>query len=76
MNKYVRVFLKGDPVRWFDFPLTGQANFHAFVMQARWEGFVLGTHGYIVHDEVRAMMLVEGVQPTSNLGFMQPAGQA
>lgn len=75
MNKYVRVFLKGEPVRWFDFPLlTG--NFHSFVMQARFEGFVIGQTGYIVHDEIKAMMLIETAQPINNLGMMQPAGQA
>jgi hypothetical protein len=76
MNKYVRVFLKGEPVRWFDFPLTGQATFHSFVMQARFEGYVLGVHGYIVHNEIKGMMLIETAQPTTNLGFVQPAGQA
>lgn len=74
MNQYVRVFLKGEPVRWFDLPLqTG--NFHAFVMQARFEGFVIGQYGYIVHEEIRAMMLCSGT-PQQGLSGMTPAGQA
>lgn len=75
MNQYVRVFLKGEPVRWFDFALQTGGNFHAFVMQARFEGFVIGTHGYIVHDEIKAMMLCQGA-PSIGLGMMQAAGQA
>lgn len=78
MNKYVRVFIKGDPVRWFDFPLLTGSNFHSFVMQARFEGFVIGQTGYIVHDEIKAMMLIETAQPSNNLGlgFVQPQGTA
>lgn len=60
MNQFVRVFLKGEPMRWFDFPLSPGGNFHSFVAQARFEGFVLGTRGYIVHAEIRAMMLCQG----------------
>jgi hypothetical protein len=75
MNQFVRVFMKGEPVRWFDFTLITGSNFRSFVLQARFEGFVLGTTGYIVHDEIKAMMLCQGT-PQAGLGMMAPAGQA
>ena len=76
MNQFVRVFLKGTPVRWFDFPLATGSNFHSFVMQARFEGFVIGAQGYIVHDEIKAMMLCTGELKQSGLQFAAPMGQA
>ena len=75
MSQFVRVFLKGEPVRWFDYPLPTGHNFKAFVMQVRFEGFVLGDFGYIVNDEIRGMMLCAGA-PESPLKTMQPQGQA
>ena len=76
MSSYIRVFLKGEPPRWFDFPLATGSNFHSFVMQARFEGFVINAHGYIVHDEIKAMMLCQGAVAPGNLGLMQAAGEA
>lgn len=75
MNQFVRVFLKGEPMRWFDFPLQTGSSFHVFVSQARFEGFVVSSTGYIVHDEIRAMMLCQGAAQ-AGLGMMAPAGQA
>lgn len=75
MNQFVRVFMKGEPMRWFDFPLPTGSSFHAFAAQARFEGFVIGDAGYIVYDEIRAMMLCHGAAQVG-LGMMQPAGQA
>ena len=74
-SNFVRVFLRGEPVRWFDFPLATGTRFQDFVMQTRFEGFVIGEFGYIVHEEVRAMMLCKGA-PTQGLQVMQAAGQA
>ena len=76
MNNYVRVFLKGEPVRWFDFPLAAGGNFRAFVMQARFEGFIINEFGYVVHEEVKAIILFQTATPTVGLGTMMPAGQA
>ena len=76
MSSYVRVFLKGEPPRWFDFPLATGSNFHSFVMQARFEGFILGSHGYVVHDEIKAMMLIQTAEPVQTLHGLAPVGQA
>ena len=75
MHPYVRVFLKGEPVRWFDFPTEGK-SFHSFVMQARFEGFIVGETGYLVHDQVLGMMLIHVDKPTQTLHGMVAAGQA
>ena len=69
MKKYVRIFLKGEPVRWFDFPIAEGANFHSFIMQMRFEGYVLGELGYIVHDEVRGAMLIQLAEGEAPLDF-------
>ena len=77
MKKYARVFLKGEPMRWFDFPLDANDNLFAFVAQMRFEGYALSQQGMIVYDEVRAVMLIETATPMmSGLGGMAPVGQA
>lgn len=47
MNKYCRVFLKGDPLRWFDFPYGPNETFASKVMSARFEGIFMGDIGCI-----------------------------
>lgn len=80
MKKFVRVFLKGEPVRWFDFQLADNANLHLFVMQMRFEGFAINSHGYIVESEVKACMLIETASDLTKaqqwLGGVQTVGQA
>jgi hypothetical protein len=69
VKKFVRVFLKGEPVRWFDFPIPEGGNFHSFIMQMRFEGYVLGEAGYIVHDEVRGAMLIQLAEGEAPIDF-------
>ena len=76
MSKYARVFLKGEPMRWFDMPLDTGSSFHAFCAQMRFEGFVMSNTGFIVYDQVRAVMLIETTQPSSFGLGTQTVGQA
>jgi hypothetical protein len=76
MKKYCRVFLKGEPMRWFDFPLDPNGTLFAFVAQMRFEGYAMSEAGMIVYDEVRAVMLIQTMTPSMGLSGMMPAGQA
>ena len=60
MKKYCRVFLKGEPMRWFDFPMADDAaDLFAFMAQTRFEGFASSAKGFIAYDEIRAAMFIE-----------------
>jgi hypothetical protein len=76
MKNYVRVFLKGEPMRWFDFPIEQGGTLFAFNAQALFEGFAIGATGMIAYDQIRCMMLIQTATPTLGLGGMQPAAQA
>lgn len=76
MKKYARVFLKGDPVRWFDFPLQDGGTLIAFIGQSRFEGGALMEHGWIAYDQFAAVMLIQTTAPSVPQWAMQPQGQA
>jgi hypothetical protein len=72
--KFIRVFLKGEPTRWTDFPLPANGNFHNFISRMRFEGFIVDDSRYIALDQVATMFLHEG-QATQSFTVMAP-GQA
>jgi hypothetical protein len=76
MNSYVRVFLKGEPKRFVDFPLEAGITFPGFVRQVKFEGYALGSHICIMDDQIAAMMLVQTTAPMQTLHGMAPTGQA
>lgn len=75
MQKYARVFLKGNTEQWVDFPLP-QGDLRAFIAAIRMQGFIGpdgATQCYIPLDEIRMIMQVEGV---SNVVHLTPVGSA
>ena len=59
MKTFCRVFLKGEPVRWFDFPIANAAAFLPFISQMRFEGFATTDRAYIALSEVAGAVVME-----------------
>lgn len=77
MKKYARVFLKGEPIRWFDFPLPDNGSLFNFIGQARHEGGAIMEHGWIAWDSFASVMLIQLADvPALPAWAAQPAGQA
>jgi len=77
MKKYARVFLKGEPIRWFDFPLPEGGNILSFLGQARHEGGAMMEFGFIPWDCFGPVMIIQTEAPPVMPGWAnQPAGQA
>lgn len=73
--KCARVFLKRAEVCWIDFPL-GTAPFQNFVAQLRMDTFAFSEGAYVPLDQVAAIVLIDVAQPTHNIMFAPPAGNA
>ena len=70
MKKFVRVYLKGDPLRWVDLPLPDETqNLFGFIGQMRFEGYVCAPKIYIPLDEVRGVSLIELGEPSEPIDF-------
>jgi hypothetical protein len=52
MSKYCRVFIKGEPLRWFDFPYQQGETFVSFFMKSRFEGMFMGEIGAVPYDSM------------------------
>ena len=77
MKKYARVFLRGDTVRWFDFPLVENGTLLGFIGQARHEGGALMDYGFIPWDCFGPVMLIQTTELSAlPVWANQPAGQA
>ena len=78
MKKYARVFLKGEPIRWFDFPLNdASTGIFEFIGQARHEGGAIMQYGFIPWDCFGPVMFIStSIAPVMPSWAMGTVGQA
>jgi hypothetical protein len=75
MAKFARVVMKGEPIRWFDYPV--QRDLAVFILGTKLQGGVMPdglAQVWIPWDEIRCVFQIETDQP--QVAFMHPAGSA
>ena len=76
MNKVLRVFLKGEPNRWIDFPYPPGATFFGLLGQGKFEGWIIRDDRMVAYDSIAAAVeITNGTAPIS-FGTMPAAGNA